>query len=147
MRCSCVSWWGLLLLIGMAVGCGGGEQLVTVAGQVVDGGEPVVIEPYEEGGSCVELEFIPLDENGSPKADAPAYYIYVAEDSTFVVDGFDGSGIPIGKYKVAAYLRGETDDENNDIWRGKFGPDKTPFVVEADGAEDVVIDISQQPAG
>jgi hypothetical protein len=64
-----------------------------------------------------------------------------------VVDGDDGSGIPAGKYKVAVYRRGETNDENNDVWGGKFGPENTPFVIEANGTDEAVIDISKSPAG
>ncbi|HJN07529.1 MAG TPA: hypothetical protein QF564_02480 [Pirellulaceae bacterium] len=140
-------WVTLAILVCAMVGCGSGENLVTVTGKVVDGGAAVVIENYEEGGSCIELELIPLDDAGEPKGDAETHYAIVAEDSTFVVDGNDGSGIPAGKYKVAAYRRGETEDENNDVWGGKFGPDNTPFAIEANGTDEAVIDISKSPAG
>jgi hypothetical protein len=141
-------WIAMAILVCTMIGCGGGGvKLVTVEGKVVDGGAAVSIENYEEGGSCLELEWIPLDDAGQPKGDAESYYIFVAEDSTFVVDGNDGSGIPEGKYKVAVFRRGETNDENGDVWAGKFGPDKSPFTIDVGVDEEVVIDISKTPIG
>jgi hypothetical protein len=139
----------LVVIVGIAVaGCdGGGVTLVKVTGKVVDGGQPVELEGgYEEGGNCVEVEFVPLDQSGSPKSGAPAYFKYAAEDGSFVMSGDEGKGIPKGKYRVCVYRRGaETDHPSGDAWEGKFNRENSPFEFDVSRGKELVIDISNPP--
>jgi len=141
---SYLSW--AILCIAIA-GCGDGITRVTVTGKVVDGGEPYVIpeDEYEEGGCCVELEFCHLDESGEFEGDR--FSVIAKSDGSFLVDGYEGDGIPLGKYRVA--LRrptGEmTEDGIDDLFNGKFEPDNSPFEFDITETqkEPIVIDISK----
>ncbi len=125
-------------------GCGG-QKLVTVTGEVVEGGQPVVLDVYEEGASCLEVDFCPLDEAGNlvSDPDAPSQSTYCKEDGSFVVEGYDGKGIPAGKYRVAVRRLGQTPNGPGDVWQGKFERDKSPFVVDVPSDDDIVIDIAK----
>jgi hypothetical protein len=147
--------WGcsasLCALLCMAVaGCGGGEKLVTVTGKVLQDGQPISIENYEEGVESLSVAFIPLDEGGNPKADARSYSHDVQEDGSFEIRGDMGDGIPVGKYRVAVSRVSEAAEEEggDDLWKGKFGPENSPFVFDINGSHDVEIDIAKTgPAG
>lgn len=142
-RSCSASWVALCIAI---VGCGGGDPQYTVTGKVVEGGQPIVIEMYEEGGSCLEVEFFPLDEGGALASDAVSHIAFCAEDGSFQMYGAEGEGIPPGKYRVAVRRLGETEDESGDMWGGKFDGDKSPFVVDVPSSEDIVIDIAKAQA-
>jgi hypothetical protein len=134
----------------MAVaGCGGGEKLVKVTGKVVQDGQPIIIEDYEEGVQCLNVAFIPLDEQGNRKAGARSYSEDCQEDGSFEILGDMGDGIPPGKYRVAVSRvskAGEEEDEEDgeaDLWKGKFGIKNSPFVFDINGSHDVEIDIAK----
>lgn len=130
------------------VGCGG-QAGVQVTGKVVDGGQPIVIGTYEEGASCLEVDFQPLDEAGNSLSDPtrPAQATYCKEDGSFVLEGYDGTGIPPGKYRVSVRRRGETPNGPGDVWNGKFDGEKSPFVFDVTGKEEIVIDIAKANTG
>jgi hypothetical protein len=49
---------------------------------------------------------------------------------------------------VAVYRMGDTEEgEIGDVWKGKFGPDNSPFILDIAEGEEVVIDISQTGGG
>jgi hypothetical protein len=128
-------------------GCGSGESLVVVSGEVVEGGTPVAIPDFEEGENCFEVEFFPLDEAGN-LVSAASYAAVVEEDGSFEVKGPMGEGIPPGKYRVAVWrVGGEEDEEDEEEaaatgpW-AKFNKENSPFEFEVPGDE-IVIDISQ----
>ena len=139
-----------LLCMAMA-GCGGGEKLVTVTGKVLQDGQPISIENYEEGVESLSVAFIPLDEGGNRKAGARSYSQDVQEDGSFEILGDMGDGIPVGKYRVAVSRISEDEEEDEDRPRrkddmlSKFGADNSPFVFDIPSGE-VVIDISN-PGG
>ncbi len=129
-------------------GCGGGgERLTTVKGKVLSGGRPVVIPDYEEGGSCLQVEFFSLDESGKPAQNKPTYGSLVKEDGSFTVTDAEGKGVPAGKYRVAVRRLGETPEGRGDVWGGTFDADKSPFHVEIPSPGEVVIDLAQASAG
>jgi hypothetical protein len=139
-------WIRWSLLCTTVAGCGGGgPTLVTVTGKVVDGGQPVAIQDYEQGGSCLEVEFFPLGE-----IDDSATYVYSAyceQDGSFVLDGMDGNGIPVGNYRVAVRRLGETRSGRGDVWQGRFDGEKSPFVFDITDGEEIVIDVSKANPG
>jgi hypothetical protein len=131
----------------VVAGCGGGEPHYVVTGSVVEGGQPVVIEEYEEGASCVELEFVPLDESGAVVS-AETYWAYAKEDGTFVIDGTDGSGIPAGKYRVSVRKMGDTVNGPDDLWQGAHSGDNSKFIYEITAdTDDLQIDVASPPTG
>ena len=134
-------WIRSLVLCIAVAGCGGGPTLVTVTGKVVDGGQPVIIQDYEQGGSCLEVEFFPLGE-----VDDSATNVYLAfceQDGSFTLNGFDGNGIPVGNYRVAVRRLGQTPSGRGDVWRGKFDGENSPFVFDITDSEEIVIDIAK----
>lgn len=134
--------WALTCLA--VAGCGTTEQLATVSGKVVEGGQPVAIEDYEEGGSCLEVEFFPVDEAGQVIPTKPSYGNFVQENGSFVVEGLEGLGIPEGKYRVAVRRIGTTSyGPGQDVWEGKFEADRSPFSVDVPATGEVVIDLAQ----
>lgn len=137
-----------VLFATVLIGCGGGaEPHYVVTGTVVDDGKPYVIpeDQYEEGGSCVELEFLAVDESGALAEGEAAYYTYVKQDGSFVIDGTDGSGVPAGKYRAVVRRKGETDNEHGDLWGGKFEFDKSPFEFDIQSDQQITIDIATSP--
>jgi hypothetical protein len=144
LKWGCSASLGALLCMAMA-GCGGGEKLVTVTGKVLQDGQAVSIEGYEEAAECLSVAFIPLDEGGNRKAGARSYSQDVQEDGSFEILGDMGDGIPVGKYRVAVSRVSEAGEEEgeDDLWKGKFGPESSPFVFDINGSHDVEIDIAK----
>ena len=103
-------------------------------GQLLVGGQPAILEDYDEEESYYQLDFFLLDEAGdlvqtgteTPRADAD-------EAGNFVVPGREGKGIPPGKYRVAVAKMGEAGEDINDLWRGKFSREKTTITVDVTG--------------
>jgi hypothetical protein len=123
------------LLIGLlAIGCGKGY--INAKGRVTKGGEP--FRPGE--GEALRIILAPLD--------APAgatYDSYAAEfnpdDSTFLVKGKDGKGLPPGKYRVGVELIKKKEDQ----FKGRFTGPKSPFTCEvASTASELIVDLDQE---
>ena len=132
-----------LTCLGVA-GCGGGEKRVTVTGKVHQGGKPIVIEDYYEGTECLQVEFFRLDAEGNLDKETPIFSQDVAEDGTFEILGPDRDGIPVGTYRVAVsrLTQGGEDDEEGDMWAGKFAPQSSPFEFEVTG-QPIDIDLAK----
>lgn len=139
---------GVGLVCLLIAGCASGEKLTTVRGKVVEEGQPIAIRPYEEGGNCLQVLFIPADDSGAI-VNAPVHSDYASEDGTFEISGDMGKGIPLRKYRVAILRVGMSPTSgSSDLWKGKFDAQKTPFVVDVTGSQgDVVIDIAHPPGG
>jgi hypothetical protein len=151
---------GLLVVLAclMAAGCGGGVKRVTVTGKIIDGGAPLNLtgRDYQEGAASVEVRFYPADEALTTLvASMPISLSARAKpDGTFVMDGGDGKGIPVGKYKVAVTNRNMTMDRRSgskaagqgDVWEGRFSAEKTPFTFDVQAPQEVVLDIAKAPA-
>jgi len=128
-------------------GCGGpGGKRVVVKGKIVEGGKPLALpgEEYKRGMKSVEVTFYPLDESGKVASNKYPATGKAGEDGSFILDGDDGKGIPVGKYKAALAHR----DSNyrsrkgqGDRWEGKFALDKSNFTFDIQGDQEVVIDI------
>src|SRR5947209_3093162 len=103
----------------LAAGCGGSGKLQT-RGKVLKGGRPLVLPE----GEYVRLTFVPVVDKGR----AEDYYVaeYNRSDGSFKVAGKDLQGMPPGKYKIMVeHLKGR-----NDVLRGAFSEDRTPFACE-----------------
>lgn len=152
--------YGLLwLLVCTALaGCGGGVKRVVVTGKIVDGGKPLDLssKDYQEGAASVEVRFNPADDALRDLVTKLPISLSTKakQDGTFVIDGGDRKGIPVGKYKVSLVNRNMMVDRRSrsgmasqgDVWAGKFAADKTPFEFDIQGAQEVVLDIAQAPA-
>jgi hypothetical protein len=147
----------LVVLVCVAVvGCGGSVKRVTVTGKIVDGGKPLALtgRDYQEGAASVEVRFYPDDEALVALLEKLPVSLSASakQDGTFVIDGGDGKGIPVGKYKVAVTNRNMNADRRNpaagqgDVWGGKFSADKTPFKFDIQDAQEIVLDIAQAAA-
>ncbi len=142
----------------VAAGCGGGVKRVTVTGKIVDGGAPLNLtgRDYQEGAASVEVRFYPADEALSNLvASLPISLSTTAKlDGTFVIDGGDGKGIPVGKYKVVLTNRNSMVDRTKpqaggaqgDAWGGRFSQEKTPFTFDIQDAQEVVLDVKASEA-
>jgi hypothetical protein len=133
--------WILACLSISACGRGSGERSAPIAGKVLSGGKPVPIEHYEKLGNCVHVEFFPLDASGNVQANKRAWNTVVKEDGSFA---FGGEGIPEGKYRVAV-TRVDASKGGGDVWKGKYGRDKSTFTASVPSQGDLVIDLPELP--
>jgi hypothetical protein len=111
----------------ISAGCSGNVKLQT-RGQVIKGGRPMTLP----NGEYLRLIFIPIVAEGRYRD------TYVAEydrnDATFRVAGKDLRGMPPGKYKIMVeHMRGR-----NDVLKGAYSEDRTPFECEILSSSDVV---------
>ena len=147
----------LVVLVCVAVaGCGGSVKRVNVTGKILDGGTPLALtgRDYQEGAASVEVRFCPDDEALVALLEKLPLSLSARAklDGTFVIDGGDGKGIPVGKYKVALTNRNTNVDRRNpaagqgDVWGGKFAADKTPFKFDIQEPQEIVLDIAQAAA-
>jgi hypothetical protein len=124
----------LVLCTGLLVtGCGSNK--LQTRGRVLKNSQPFVLPESE----YVRLTFCPVVEGGRARD------YYVAEfnrgDATFQVAGKDLQGMPPGKYKIMVeHLR-----SRNDLFKGAYSEERTPFVCEVHNASDeVTIDLDQK---
>ena len=135
------TWCCLLLGLACAavVGCGGGDgvKLVTISGKVLDDGEPIVIDNFDEEYSHLYVQFYALDDAGKPVAGGSGYGT--------VVDNTDGSfevSVPKGRVRAAVYRYDEVDGMQEDIWGGKYSVTESTFDFDAPSDEPIVINLS-----
>jgi hypothetical protein len=125
------------LLIGLvAIGCGKGY--IKAKGRVTKSGEP--FRPGE--GEALRIILAPLDAPAGATYDSYAAE-YHPDDSSFIVMGKDGNGLPPGKYRVGVELI----KKKEDLFKGRFTGPKSPFTCElTSAASEVVVDLDQAPA-
>jgi hypothetical protein len=122
------------LLLGLlSTGCG--SNMIKARGRVVKGGQPFVLAE-DEG---IRIFFVPV------VTPVDHYDSYMAsfnkQDSSFVVVGKDGQGLPIGNYRVSL----EVLKHKSDQFKGKYAGPGTPFTVEVNKAnKELVIDLDIQ---
>jgi hypothetical protein len=120
------------LLLGLlATGCGG-SNMIKAKGRIVKGGQPFV--PPE--GQGLRIFFMPVDTSGD------RYDSYMAtfnkDNSTFVVIGKDGAGLPPGNYRVSVELLKQKADQFKDKYTGT----RSPFTFEVNKEnKELVIDL------
>jgi hypothetical protein len=128
----------IALLAMVSAGCSGNGKLQT-RGQVVKGGKPLALPQ----GEYLRVIFIPIVAEGRYRDTYVAEYN--REDATFRVAGKDLKGMPPGKYKIMVeHLRGR-----NDLLRGAYDEDRTPFEFEVRSSSDFVtvdMDKASKPA-
>ena len=117
-----------------AAGCGGPDRFQT-RGRLLKGGAPLVPGPDE----AVRVMFVPLPEGGERVTDFHMA-AFNREDGTFRAAGKDGRGVPPGRYRIAVeYLR-----HRNDVLKGAFDSDRSPFTCEVNGREgELVLDLDK----
>jgi hypothetical protein len=121
------------LLLGLlATGCGSGPNMIKAKGRVVKGGQPYV--PPEDQG--LRIFFVPV------QTPADHYESYMAtfnkQDSTFVVIGRDGAGLPPGNYRVSVELLKQKADQ----FKKKYTGMRSPFTFEVNKEnKELVIDL------
>jgi hypothetical protein len=135
-----ISSMGRKFLVGvvalMASGCGSSDA-VRVSGTLVRDGKPVVVEE----GQWVQMLFYEVD----PKVAGESFPANVGPDGSFDLPGKEGSGIPVGKYKVV--IRWVTHkDRTTDALKDAFTLEKSPIVVEIQGSRNLTIDLSAAKA-
>jgi hypothetical protein len=123
----------MALVLGVLVsGCG--PKLLRTRGRVVKSGAPFL--PGK--GEFVRVTFVPLVESGRVED----YYVAEVDNKTgvFWVAGKDRCGMPPGRYRVAV----ELDLHRNDLLKGQFDADRSPFVFDVDGStQEIVIDLDK----
>jgi hypothetical protein len=125
------------LLIGLlAIGCGTGY--IKAKGRVTKGGAP--FRPGE--GEALRIVLAPLDAPAGSTYDSYAAEFH-PDDSTFLVKGKDGNGLPPGKYRVGVELIKKKEDQ----FKGRFTGPRSPFTCEVtSAASEVVVDLDQASA-
>jgi hypothetical protein len=111
-----------------AFGCGGSGRYQT-RGHIIKGGAPfTVAEP-----DFVRVLMVPIPDESTKVLDT-----YVAEfngkDGTFIVKGKDGTGMPLGKYRVAL----EYNKDRRDVFKGAYDPQRSPFIVTVQNPSDEI---------
>ncbi len=128
------TWSGLLVVVAClaAAGCGESVKRVTVTGKIVDGGAPLKLAGSEQPGapSPVEIRFCPVDEALTKAISSMPISLSAnpKQDGSFVIDGGDGKGIPVGRYKVTMSNRNMMMDRRSapksgaqgDVWEGRL---------------------------
>lgn len=127
--------WALALVCAAVAGCGGDGRLNT-KGRVVKGGQPFTV-PAEDH---VRVTFYQLNPDGTTGKNSYAATFNNA-DGTFRAVGPDGRGIPSGRYRVCV----EHERKRQDLFRGAYNSDTTPFVFDIDSkTKELVIDLDQR---
>jgi hypothetical protein len=130
-----MTWGGLVFVAALlAGGCAGTGKLAT-RGVVLKDGSPLKIGQDD----IVRILLVPLPDDGSKPKDCYVAQFY-PDNSTFVVKGKDGEGMPPGKYRVAVeQLQGR-----KDVLKGAFGYDNSPFVCTIGSANDeITVDVGK----
>ena len=154
------TWSGLLVVVAClaAAGCGGSVERVTVTGKIVDGGAPLKLAGTEQPGapSPVEIRFCPVDEALTKVISGMPISLSASpkQDGSFVIDGGDGKGIPVGRYKVTMSNRNMMMDRRSapksgaqgDVWEGRFSIENTPFSFDIQAPQEIVLDIAKTAA-
>jgi hypothetical protein len=129
----------LALLAVLTPGCSSGPRLVRVKGQLMYNQKPLPISPK----AGVSVWFITMDAGDNPPlftAEQPLN----REDSTFVVSGHDGRGIPIGKYRIAVSqkMAGQLPPDV-EAMNETFSRKSSPIVREVINDEPIILDLSK----
>jgi hypothetical protein len=127
---------GLLLLL--ACGCSSGPKLIKPTGELLYNQKPLRLSE----DASVTMRFTLLDET-PPRSFAATVN---RDDSTFVVPGNDGNGIPPGKYRISVNqkmidLTPEAEQINE-----MFSRNKTQIEREVTNEEPIILDLSK-PTG
>ncbi len=122
------------------VGCSSGSPTFKVSGTLQNDGKPYTAPK----GSSVLITFVPVELKNMQVDTYPTKM--KAEDSSFLVPGREGNGIPPGKYRVALQqmVPGGSDEIN--AMNERFSSTKSPIIVEVKDATPIVIDIAKAPA-
>jgi hypothetical protein len=104
----------------LAAGCG--AKGVTVAGQVLSGGQPITVLPSEEIRVGFSAE-APAGQQG-----IAAWATVNPKDGSFTLAGPAGKGIPPGKYHVV--VSSQIYQRSEDRFEAVFGPTKPPLTVD-----------------
>jgi hypothetical protein len=129
----------LALPLILVAGCGEGERVVLVKGQVTSAGQPLRVAGREIGLGMVQLQFFRVEEGGRSAGNAVGA---VADDEGhFVVYGHNGKGIPPGKYRIA--VRQWDPYPQVDKLGGRFTADNSSIIREVTGSEEILIDLAR----
>ena len=121
--------------------CSSGVPGLKIKGVLTNNGKPYMVDP--KGG--VHLVFIPIVEENTPHNKYPAKFN--RQDSTFVVDGLTGEGIPPGSYKVTFMQMTSTEPTQEILdMNAQFNEANTPIIREITSAAPLTIDLAK-PGG
>jgi len=129
----------LVLPLLFIVGCGKGEHVVKVKGQVTNAGKPLQVAGRDIGLGMVQVEFVRIGEDGQPVGNREG--AVADDDGRFEIYGRDGAGIPPGKYRIA--VRQWDPYPQHDKLDGRFAAGNSTIVREVSGNEDILIDVSR----
>ena len=126
-----------LALIVLSCGCSSDDKLLPLKGRIVKGGSTFEPGPLE----IMQVIFVPVPSNGEPVRDH--YYANFNDtNSTFVVAGKTGKGLPPGRYRVSLELMKDRKDQ----YHGKCDAVRSPFVFDIDEkTKEVVVDVEKIP--
>jgi hypothetical protein len=115
-----------------ACGCGN-AGLIKARGHVVRNG--AVLLP--EKGETLSVIFVPYVEAGNKPENA--FPANVDAEGNFLTPGKRGKGIPVGKYRITVTLA----KKNKDLLKGAFAVNRTPFIVDLQSPEEIVLDLDK----
>jgi hypothetical protein len=125
----------LLSMFVLTFGCGADDKLLPLKGRILKGGVKFEPAPLE----IMQVIFVPVPANGEPVRDH--YFANFNDmDSTFVVAGKTGKGLPPGRYRVSLELMKDRKDQ----YHGKCDAVQSPYVFEIDQTtKEVVIELDK----
>lgn len=145
-------------LLATLAGCQRGEDLVTITGTVVEGGQPITLpgtdpEVVEEMGFLpLEVELWPVNSAGEIDLERKPFGGSVEPDGAFFVGGDMGEGIPAGKYRVALLYMPDSDlgageDPGGAAhlapWGDAFSQEKSPWVYDFTEDQEITLDVAK----
>jgi hypothetical protein len=128
------------VLVVVVAGCSSGPRLVTVKGQLLYNKKPLPVS--EKMG--VSVTFIAVDAGENPAMFSADPAAFNHEDSTFVITGREGRGIPVGKYRIAISQK-MVDEPPAEVetMNEMFSRRKSAIIREVTSAEPIILELSK----
>ena len=125
---------GMALFLVLIAGCSSGPKLVKANGQLLYNSKPLSVDPNTK----ISVFFVSMGEEAATFTADP----FDRDESTFIVSGRTGQGIPVGKYRIAVRQIGDLSDEAERI-NEMFTRKNSPIIREVTSEEPIILDLSK----
>jgi len=134
-RCGALAVFALLFCL---AGSGCSKSGLKPTGKIVKNGEPFKLS--EKGLFVISVSSADEKDAGAMPVNSKPY-------GTFEVVGKEGKGIPAGKYRFSVQAIDPYTTTGKDMFNGRFYGDKSPFVEDIKGNQEIILDIGKHDGG